>query len=373
MQSAFAKGARIFIDMTYGNNIKIDITYRYRYLRVVYKGVSSKRTASRYHCLLNRSSVMSSRESNKFETVKKSITNEDVAETLYSATLQYCSTSKLNYKESASLLNKVMQNENLLQWMREGMRYEYLYDTQLSSIIDIVSRCKGDISVKLDIIRKYNREDTSISMPVSLVAESISQHEDVETNEVPKKSRYAEPSESEEPSKKVKYIEPPADEIKSNRTWDANLAALGDRDRDNTKKADLHRCYKMQLDLDKFKDIDDQPMNELKYAKTNDGMTLYVIGCMKTDNPKGLKYRNVLIVTTSNSDTQSIRLEARRHFKAGEQYRAHSSYFNVQLPVELKSFTSCWKDLINIAMTDQKREASRMTATINDHIKIYEC
>jgi ferritin len=316
--------------------------------------------------------MMSSSLSNNLERVKKNITNEDVAEALYSATLQYCSTSKLNYREAASLLNKVMQDENLLQWMREGMRYEYLYDNQLSSIIDIVSKCKGDITVKLDIIRKYKQGDTSISMPVSLAAEHIAQHEDVETAEVPKRSRYAEPSESEEPIKKVKYIEPPADEIKSNRSWDADLDAMIKRDRVNAKKPDLHRCYMMQLDLDKFKDKDDQPMNELKYAKTKDGLTLYVIGCLKTDNPKGLKYRNVLIVATSNSDTQSIRLEARRQFKAGEQYRTHSPYFNVQLPVELKSFTSCWKDLINNAMTGQEKEANRMKETINDHIKIYE-
>jgi|SRR5580693_1099736 hypothetical protein len=315
--------------------------------------------------------MMSFRKSDNLEKVKKNITNEDVVEVLYSATLQHCSTFKLSYKETAALLNEVMQNENLLQWMREGMRYEYLYDTHLSSIIDIVAKSKGDISVKLDIGPKSRlRDDLPKDTSISMVTEV--DHEEV-VEDAPKRTRYAEPSESEEPSKKVKYIEAPADELKQNRSWEADWAATEKRNSEKANKADLHRCYKMQLDLDKFKDKDDQPTNELKYAKTKDGLTLYVIGCLKTDNPKSLKYRNVLIVTTSNSDAQSIRLEARRHFKAGEQYRPHSPYFNVQLPVELKSFTSCWKDLINNAMTDQQREASRMRETINDHLKIYEC
>lgn len=336
---------------------------------------------------------------------------EDVRRGLYRALIEYCAESKEDLAKELAALTPRMSDNRFIEWMKRGIEGGFVDEQCLQFYLSSAYISDGMVSRKR---RMSALRDAIITRQLHADQQrrSAEENDDDDGDEVafavpaavgPRKEKRkaltaAEPEPLTLPpsphpsmtsiSEGVKkyprlssvssyYVDSEDDEAQeiddADEVEGGGLPPGHDvmRFDGGMKRKAVRRFWSMILEVDwnRNKTGDDYPKNKIVSLRSSDGLTLYVLGDYRETGYKKSHYRHVLIATDAGYGQREMRLKARAFFRAGQQYRPNTCYFNVSNPQGLKKPFDYFKTLhskCDAAVTKEIRAALQLLGNGKD-------
>jgi hypothetical protein len=318
--------------------------------------------------------------------IESSSHSDDISfkDAIYASAYKFCLKRKFDVEYSPKVIADIMDDRKFIKWIEEGMRSEYFQHEMCRDVVQTIVDSKGKIRIKVlfeddpeeSVVNNnersiVNRIDT-LSMPSMTDAETNDSSDVVNVVSVPKKSRYAVEDESDLAASSTLTVVPTKSVNNANYD-DQFLRGMVEREQMTesavTTVRKKHQLYCIQLDIDRKCDTDNKATNKLTFISTSIGRTMYALGCLRDDNPKGLKYRKVLVATKYGVNPSDIRKNARDFFNAKGEDRSATYYWDVGVARIISKWEECWLEMLNNQVKDADAEKTRLQQQLDRFIK----
>jgi len=287
------------------------------------------------------------------------LTTDSVRVMIYKAMVSHCDTHSLCLPTELCNISKRMADDKFIEWIRVGIAEghvdmccleKYLNSSYIRATDDSRQLAKSQSVIpavisNVSVSSKATRDGISRVAYQSGRKRSLESLSDTDTVSC-KSTREDEDDEGHD-------IVPPVEHVMMK----------------STKRIVGIRYWSMILEVDNRKNCDGYPKNDISFVRSSDEWTLYVVGQYRTEGYRKNHYRRILIGTDSKWSGQDVRIRARKQFRAGQQYRPDTDYFNVSMPEGVNTPYSYFNMLADKMSDDQMRRVREMLATLTDFYK----
>jgi hypothetical protein len=318
-------------------------------------------------------------------SLEKSRLEVDISfkDAVYASAYKFCLKRKFDVEHSPKVIADIMDDRKFIKWIEEGMRSEYFQHEMCRDVVQTIVDSKGKIRVKVlfendpeeSVVNNNERSiinrNGTLSMPEILEDGAVDRSDVLNVVTVQKKGRYA--IDDDDTSVELNTGGDTSKNVNNVYADDRFLIDMVARDSSSTSAATIsrktHQLYCFQLDIDRKCQNDNKPTDQLHYTTTQNGRTMYVLGCLRTDNPKGLKYRKVLVATKSGVNPSDIRKNARDFFNAKGEDRSSTYYWDVGVARIIAKWEECWLEMLNDNVADASGESKKLQRYLDRFIK----
>jgi hypothetical protein len=302
---------------------------------------------------------------------------------IYASAYKFCVKRKFDVEYSPKVIADIMDDRKFIKWIEEGMRSDYFQHEMCRDVVQTIVDSKGKIRVKVlfendpeeSVVNNNERSiinrNATLSMPEIGEDRAVDRSDVVNVVTTQKKGRYS--IEDDDASIDLNTGEYTTKNVNNVHADDGFLKDMVARELSSTSAATInrknHQLYCFQLDIDRKCQNDNKAPDKLIFMSTSNGRTMYALGCVRDDNPKGLKYRKVLVATKYGVNPSDIRKNARDVFNAKGEDRSATYYWDVGVARIISKWDECWLEMLNDQVKDADAEKSRLQQQLDRFIK----